>query len=194
MSKEIWKAIEGYEGLYEVSDRGRVRSLTRTIEQRAREGSTSTHTYRGRILTNGHNIKGYCHIVLHNGDGGTTFRVSRLVAQHFIPNPENKPQVNHLDGNLDNNVATNLEWATNIENQRHSWRELNRQQSGAEKRPVIAERKGEFRYWSSINEPAKYGIGASQVANTLAGRQNTCHGFHWRYASPDEIQFFKRFA
>jgi hypothetical protein len=188
---EIWKAIPGYEGLYEVSDQGRVRGLSRRVETRNRWGQIMLKTVVGTLLAGSRNKKGYRQIHLCKEGVYTTFRLSRLVAKAFIPNPENKPQVNHLDGDLKNNAISNLEWATNDENQRHSWAHLNRQQSGPEKRPVIASNKKETRYYPFIHAAAKDGISASHICKVLAGRGNTCRGFSWHYATPEEIQFYE---
>lgn len=113
---EIWKPVDGYEGLYEVSSLGRVKSLTRTRRQPAKNGSTSTHTYEGRILHPVRQNNGYLNVNL----CGKVVGVHRLVAAAFIPNDDNLPQVNHLDGNKANNVAENLEWCTAKQNTRHA--------------------------------------------------------------------------
>ncbi len=97
MSLEIWKDVEGYEGKYQVSTWGRVRG-------------------RKGILKPYLNYNGYEKVELWNGDIGRKFRVHRLVAMAFIPNPNELPQVNHKDGNRTNNSVTNLEWVTNAEN------------------------------------------------------------------------------
>lgn len=98
MSLEIFKTIDGYED-YEVSTWGRV------FNRRT-----------GNFLTPYHHHKGYLRVDLKNGKGIKHFKVHRLVATAFIPNPEGKPQVNHIDGNPGNNSVTNLEWVTNKEN------------------------------------------------------------------------------
>lgn len=112
---EIWKPIEGYEGLYEVSNRGRVRSLDRyTTGNRNR-------LLKGKVLKNRLNELSYCTVQLCLNGKPKSVRVHRLVAKAFIPNPDNKPFVNHIDGNPINNDVLNLEWCTQKENINHAY-------------------------------------------------------------------------
>ncbi len=105
--KEIWKPIAGYNGLYQASNIGRVRR-------------------NGTILHNFLGTNKYLNVDLYLNGEKKQHRVHRLVAAAFIPNPENKPTVNHKDGDKQNNIVTNLEWATRSENILHSYRELGR--------------------------------------------------------------------
>jgi hypothetical protein len=109
---EIWKEIDGYDGIYEVSNKGRVKSLARFDLQ--------GHKLKERILRPAVNSSGYCTVCLSKGGHRRLFTVHRLVAQTFISNPENKPSVNHIDGDKTNNATTNLEWNTYLENMRHA--------------------------------------------------------------------------
>ena len=120
MNKEIWKPIENYEGLYEVSNLGRVRSIDRIIIMKHRNGCNATHYYKGKILATRKNNSGYLKVDLIKDKKAKTFFVHRLVAIAFISNVENKPQVNHIDGNKENNTIENIEWCDAFENQQHA--------------------------------------------------------------------------
>lgn len=109
--EEIWKPVplEGYEEYYEVSNLGRIR------RSRGGQGAKA-----GRIMQ-GYLQCGYHYVNLTANSAYNTFLVHRLVATAFIPNPENKPQVNHIDGNKSNNYVGNLEWVSCQENIQHAW-------------------------------------------------------------------------
>lgn len=116
--KEIWKDIAGYEGLYQVSNLGRVKSF----ERRWRTGKNNNikRKHKEMIISKSKQIKSYHVVTLYKNNIQTQKGVHRLVAKAFIPNPENKPQVNHKDGNKLNNHINNLEWVTIKENMRHA--------------------------------------------------------------------------
>lgn len=118
---EEWKAIEGYEGYYEVSSLGAVRSVPRTIRN-GKTGKGSIRRISARIMKqhlSGKN-RDYRSISLHRDCAPKTHNVHSLVAVAFVPNPENLPEVNHKDTNKDNNQADNLEWCTRQFNCRHA--------------------------------------------------------------------------
>lgn len=114
MVQEQWKPIAGYEGVYEVSNFGKVRSLDRT------ENWKHTTRYRkGRYLKQ-MVVCGYCQLELKKNSKGKGFYVHRLVGQAFIANDYAKPKINHIDNNPLNNRVDNLEWCTQSENYNHS--------------------------------------------------------------------------
>lgn len=110
VNNEIWRPIVGYEGLYEVSNLGNVRSLDRVVKQACCDGSLVKHTYRGRVLKPVVHTAGYCEVTLSRGREKINHLVHRLVAEAFIENPHGLPQINHKDENKTNNRAENLEW------------------------------------------------------------------------------------
>lgn len=114
MSKERWLPITGFEGIYEVSDTGRVRSLDRMILRRT--GAIENH--KGRIITQHAAGRGYLFVSLCNDGRRTMAYVHRLVATEFLENT-GKSQVNHKDFNKTNNSLLNLEWVTSKENMHH---------------------------------------------------------------------------
>lgn len=115
MPVELWKDIEGYEGLYQVSANGEIKSLSRPGVPGTKRGPRVE-----RLLKNRDTNHGYYSVILYLDGNSKGFLVHRLVAQAFVENPEGKPQVNHKDLNKLNNAHTNLEWASNIENIAHA--------------------------------------------------------------------------
>ena len=110
---EIWKDINGYEGYYQISNKGNVRSVDRF---------DGVHDRTGTVIKPNLKSNGYLQVGLRKHSQRKYIGVHRLVAIHFIDNPENKPQVNHIDGNKQNNTVENLEWVTAKENQQHATR------------------------------------------------------------------------
>lgn len=114
--EEIWKDIPEYEGYYQVSNLGNFRSLPRIIKYK----SSGTRKYPSKYLLTETTKDNYQRIVLMKEGIKTRFQAHRLVALAFIPNPENKLCINHIDGNKSNNVVSNLEWCTYSENTIHA--------------------------------------------------------------------------
>ena len=116
--QENWKDIIGFEGLYQVSDMGRVKSLERFIFKKMYGGGLHCYKRKERIKKFDI-VRDYCTVELSKASTKERFKVHRLVATAFIPNPENKPVVNHIDNSPLNNCVTNLEWCTHKENIAH---------------------------------------------------------------------------
>ncbi len=115
--REIWRPVPDYEAVYEVSNFGRVRSLTRTRMVNNSHGGVSPRTDRGRLLALGDNGNGYVFVQFRSNGKRRNYYVHRLVAEVFIGKPENGEfVVDHLDHNRRNNYAGNLEWVTQKEN------------------------------------------------------------------------------
>jgi NUMOD4 motif len=106
---EIWKPIAGYEGIYEVSDQGRIKRV-----------APADNSYPGKILAGGLDKDGYRILLLYKNGKRKTFKAHRLVAEHFVPNPNNLPQVNHQNAVKTDNSANNLEWCSCQHNISHA--------------------------------------------------------------------------
>lgn len=171
MSREIWKDIEGYEGLYQVSNLGRVKRLK------------GTYMSTERILKPRGNNTGYLQVHLCKNSKSKFDKVHRLVAQAFIPNPENKPQVNHIDENKTNNMVSNLEWVTVKENNNHGTRIERAIISNQKKVKAIDIANGEYNYYESIKACGReLGIDPSSITKQLKGKLKQTGGYVFEYA------------
>lgn len=122
--KEQWKDVLGFEGYYQVSNFGRVKSFDRVVKVEDKVRGKYLLKIRGKLLKNIKATTGYAQVNLYIRKKSKVCNVHRLVATHFIPNSENKPQVNHKDGNKMNCHIDNLEWMTSSENGIHGYRVL----------------------------------------------------------------------
>lgn len=113
---EQWLPIKGYEGLYEVSNTGKIKALYRRVDK-----GKCHRTWDEHLLKYALDNRGYFRTNLSKDGVNKTVKVHRVVAQTFIPNPEEKSTVNHIDGNKQNNHVDNLEWATLSEQQKHAY-------------------------------------------------------------------------
>lgn len=118
MEQEIWKDIIGHEGLYQISNLARIKSLSRIIVNK----NGFNKIIKERILSPVTMNIGYVAISLWRGNKDTKYTLHRLMAIHFIPNSENKKEVNHINGNRGDNNLLNLEWVTPSENMKHAMR------------------------------------------------------------------------
>ncbi len=120
IKEEIWKDIPDYEGIYQVSNLGNVKSLDRKTLVLRGTNKSFYCTYKGKEIKPKISTDGYYFVNACKNGKQKPLYYHRLVALLFIPNPENKLEVNHIDGNKGNNCITNLEWCTNKENVRHA--------------------------------------------------------------------------
>ena len=183
---EIWKDIPGYEGAYQISNYGRVKSLQRTLPHKLH----GIWHIKERILKVNHTGPGknkYAGVMLHNGHGNmTSMKIHRLVAEAFIPNPEGKPQVNHKDGNTLNNHMDNLEWVTGLENVTHAWQNgLCKSIVHAKQHAVMNLDTGEM--FNSIAEAERsFGKSVGAISHALNGKHACAHGYHWAYVKENK--------
>ena len=162
LESEQWRAVEGYPE-YEVSNLGRVRKNGKlTSSHRTRKGYWQTNLYKRRKQT------------LHY--------IHRLVAIAFIPNPENKPTVNHIDGNKDNNRVSNLEWATYLENNLHAIKNhLHRSRARAVKQYDL---QGNLiaKYKTILEASKATGVNTAGIGGACRGTYKKSGGYIWRYS------------
>lgn len=185
LEEEIWKDIEGFEGKYQISSIGRVKSIDRILPHAIH----GTWHIRERILKphwNGQGQSQYMCVHLHSGKGKMScLRIHRMVAETFIPNPDNLPQVNHIDGDKSNNAVSNLEWVTIQENVDHAWRNgLCENIVKAKQKPVVNLDTGE-RYASLADAERRYGNTFGGISHVINGKSKHAHGYRWAYAEEE---------
>ena len=180
--KEIWKPVVGYEGFYEVSNIGRVRSLARIVE--CNDGRK--RKIKDRTLKSSRNNGGYYGITLHK-DGCTKFvNIHRIVAEAFVPNPLEKEEVNHKDENPSNNHASNLEWVTHKENINYGTRterarEATTKLQGKAVQQFSKDGKLVAEYESISIAYRATGAFISNIVKCARGEYKTAGGYIWKY-------------
>ena len=183
MVDEVWKDVQGYEGLYQVSNFGRIKSLERVVKWFARNHWCERFDCE-KILSQEKNTTGYKTIKLFKDGKKKKLNVHRLVAVAFIPNPEKKETVNHKDGDRTNNNVSNLEWATYSENNQHAYDVLGKVGIWTGKpthnsRKVLRVDTGVV--FRSVRMAAKsIGVNQSSLCEALM-RGVKCKNIEWRY-------------
>ena len=178
---EIWKDISGYKGYYQVSNYGNIKRVV------------SKNRPKERLRKILYKKNGYAVVMLSVKQKYRLCHIHRLVAIEFVENPDNKPQVNHIDLNKKNNSSSNLEWVTHAENMNHvnkikKW--SNNAKSGAQNsrsRPIIQYSKSgeKIKVWVSITEASvSLNIGNGEICLSCQGRRKSAGGFCWQYLHP----------
>lgn len=175
---EEWRAVAGFEGRYEVSNFGRVKSL-----KRMRNGKHGAPTpIPERIMKPSFDRHGYLKVCLRNDHGATNHSVHQLVAKAFIPNPNGYQQINHIDEDKTNNHFANLEWCTPKYNSTYGTR-LERCGKSRSK-PVVGTNDDVVMHFDSARQASRVlGIDASSITAVCKGRAHTAGGYKWRYDS-----------
>lgn len=187
--EEIWKDIDGYEGIYKISNYGRILSLNYGAKNHALSG-------KQRYLKTPRSSSGYHHVQLYKDGKSSTLLVHILVASAFVPNPANKAEVNHIDGNKANNKANNLEWVTRKENLEHAYANgLKRRNPrlgyvgrlNPLSKPVYQLDKNGIliKKWDSSYDAAhEGGFNQNSIRSCAVGNNKTYKGFIWTYTAP----------
>lgn len=184
---EEWRDCKGFEGHYAVSNYGRVKSLDRILPHK----NYGTWHIREKLLKPGWTGPGelkYQSVALHIGKGKMeNHKVHRLVAEAFIPKVEGKDFINHIDGDKNNNAASNLEWCTCKENSEHAWQTgLCDNIIACKVKPVINVETGER--FESISEAERaYNVSSGSIQHALKTGGTSC-GYHWQYAEKEGKQ------
>lgn len=192
-----WRDVVGYEGLYMVSRIGEIVSLDRLKGQFG-----SGRRVKGRVMNQRKNHKGYRIVHLSKQGKGKWVLVHRIVANAFIENQLNKPQVNHIDGDKENNCAGNLEWVTGAENARHAadtglWFESTKKMLNAAHRPEVRKKianslkrkviRSDGIVFSSVEEAAKsVGITHGAVSANIHGKSKLCGGYSFEFFKEED--------
>lgn len=170
VESEVWKPVVGYEGLYEVSNIGRVRSINFRNSGKAKVMSPSFNTW------------GYLIVDLRKNNKRHSYTVHRLVALAFIPNPDNLPEINHKNEIKYDNTVENLEWCTRKYNINYGTG-IKRRSIKIGKPIVQLDNNGNVvkKWESGLVASRYYQIDRSGIYNCLHGKQKTCKGFVWKY-------------
>ena len=161
---EEWRDIEGYEGLYQVSNEGRVRNVK-----------------RNKVRSFSDNGCGYYNVLLSKNGNKTPHYVHRLVAEAFIPNPNNLPEVNHKNEDKTLNTVENLEWCTSKYNMNYG---TARERTSEKQRKKVYQYTKDgvlVRVWDGVNITKNYGYDTSSVSNCCNGIRKTHKGYKWSY-------------
>lgn len=164
--KKEWKSIDGYDGLYEVSNTGEVKSLL-----------------KDRLLKPSNTTRGYLEVTLTKNKTHNKFKVHRLVAHAFLINPENKKCVNHIDGDKHNNFVSNLEWCSDSENREHAYRRELRKMATQTEVEMYSSDGIFINKFNSMSEASrKTGINVGNISRCCNSSNRTARGYVFKKA------------
>lgn len=194
MQKEIWKDVKGYEGLYQISNLGKIKRLSRLSYQRF-----GKLLLNEKVMSNVIDNNGYVVVSLTNNKKQRKFLVHRLIAIHFIKNNNNLPCINHIDGNKQNNDISNLEWCSYSQNNKHALDNNLRKPPAPWKGKFGTENKtskkvGQYNLngdliniYPCVHEVyRKLRFPVTNIAAACRGKQKTAYGFKWKYINQEK--------
>lgn len=183
-ANEIWRPIRDFEGLYEVSSLGQVRSVDRTVRGANAMSDSYPINRKGRVLKQSMATNGYLFVVLCKDGKHTHTNVHRLVAETFIPNPDILPEVNHKDEDKTNNAVSNLEWCDRKYNVNYGTG-IDRRSPRFFKRLEQLTMDGQHvAYYESVAELVRQSNGkykANNIYMAARGDNESSYGYRWRY-------------
>ena len=186
---EKWEDIDGYIGLYQVSNLGNIKSV-----ERFRTNGKSGYIQQSKILKTG-NRNGYLFVNLCKDGVVKSFKVHRLVAEHFIPKPENKPEIDHINTDKTDNRVENLRWVTHKENMNNP-KSKNKQSISMQGKPSLKGKEKQqskpilqytkdgvlIKKWDCVMDVEReIGLKHQNICHNALGKSSNCGGFVWRY-------------
>lgn len=185
--QEEWRDIKGYEGYYQVSNLGKVRSVDRITKA----NQSGVRFVKGKVIkSHTTTTSKYQYVDLRKNGKRKHFSVHRLVAQAFVPNPDNFPQVNHINENIYDNRSENLEWCTQKYNNNYGSHSKKQQEARTSVKTCVVQMNDKKEilgiYCSQWEATRKTGTRQSSISSVLSGRAKTANGFYWRRGTEKE--------
>lgn len=201
--QEIWKDVVGYEGYYQISNKGNLRSVTRIIDHGIQGKLRKVNGKTKKLMQN---RLGYKMVRLYKNGKGENFKIHRLVATAFIPNPNNLPEVNHIDCNPSNNIVENLEWVSHRDNMIHAGKngrlavpESAKSKLGLKTKELfsipimgINLKTGETQYFESITAAGRAGFREGCISLCCQNKRKSHKGYNWVILPPADLAILKQ--